>query len=476
MRRRGIDLSRAARYNIGMKSHRFLPKIAAAAVLCAVLCSLFAGCSDIRDIYTIDSTDYGLYANYHYSDGSNKMNFSLRGEGGEWVEVSWDTPVTFNTLLIEESGSHVTEFEIYIGDSLVYSQDEIGDLRLVYLGTVNTTSIRISVKSSDGAYNLTRLGVYYVPRNRDFAITDMYYVDPDSDDYLNDESDFSALAMSTDVILTGEPFAYGADGSISADVSKLAAAVTALKRINPGISVHVLLYAKPETDGLSAAEVRENAMGDNRVAFGKSVVELLSLSGADGAIFDFVENPSVFSHGVFNDFIEFVRGLIPSPRQLGVYVSHDNATFDDASKSYIDDFYVVAFGMGDYSTNPASFASVCQVLEKLSDNGVPKAKVQLTIPLFGKALGTEENSAERETVYRYRDNDRWLELGYYDNSLTENGLTLSFNGYTMIKDKTAFAYGYGMSGVVLVDYDSDVSYSEALSLHRAVHAAIDNRN
>ena len=46
----------------------------------------------------------------------------------------------------------------------------------------------------------------------------------------------------------------------------------------------------------------------------------------------------------------------------------------------------------------------------------------------------------------------------------------------MIKDKTAFAYGYGMSGVVLVDYDSDVSYSEALSLHRAVHAAIDNRN
>lgn len=445
--------------------------ISVLAVICVVvLCgALLSGCNDIADIYKIESTDYGLFANYHYADGSDSSNFSLRGEEGEWVEISWDAPVTFNTLLIQESGSHVTQFEISVGNSTVpvYRQDEIGSLRLVYLGTVNTSSFRIKVTGSDGQFRLTDLGIYNVPRNRDFTVTDVCFVDPDSSDYISADSDTAYLSQATDVILAGDDFTYDKDGNIAVDTARLSAAVSGLRSLNPRVSVHVMLYASSDEDS-SEVETRNAAMGDNRVEFGKSIVEILSQSGASGVVFDFTGKDDFFAHGKYNDFIEFVRGLVPSPRKLGVYVNSDSSIFNDASKHYIDTFYVVAHNDDPSSSDFASFRYVCDVFENIRSHNIPAAKVQITIPLYGKYADPETETA---LTYPYGGGDVVLAMGQYGNTTEIDGKTFAFNGYTLVKDKAAFAYGYGMQGVMLVDYDGD-AIGETLSLHNAVSAAI----
>lgn len=449
----------------GSKRIGFIAAAAVVAIAAALVCTTFAGCADIRSIYTINSTDYGLFANYHYSNGDDRSTFSLSGSGGEWVEISWDTQVKFNTLLIEESGSHVTEFEITVGNSAapVYRQDEIGDLRLIYLGTTNADKIRITVTESDGDFKLTRLGVYNVPRDRDFVTTDLYFTSTESSNYLDPDVSLDAFADSNSIILSGNDFKYDADGSIGVDNDKLASAVSRLKSVNPFAEVYVLLTAADNDD--DPVKVRNDAMGDNKSALGKNIVRMLSHSGADGIVFDFTDPGDMFSHNTYNDFIEYVRGLIPSPRQLGVYVNCDDSIFNDASKSYIDTFYVIAHNEDSSDVNPASFNVVCHAFEKMYEHDIPTSKVQISIPLFGMAADSSEDAPE---YYPYSQ----AGLGQFDNAATIDGTKVYFNGYTLVRDKAAFAYGYGMKGVVLIDYAGDAGASYPYSLHKAIKASL----
>ena len=441
--------------------------VTAVIALCILSALFLFGCADIVDIYTIDSTDYGLYANYTYSDGSNRSAFDLRGKSGEYVDITWDSPVTFNTLLIRERGSHVKEFEITIGDSAapVYRQDEVGALRMIYLGNVSASKLRIKVTSSDGEFRLTDLGIYNVPRNRNFAITDMYLIDPESDNYLDPDSDFSSFSSSTDIILTGEAFTYDKDGNIDYDAVKLVNAVKRLKSLNSGGAVHVLLRpAETEDDG--AVDVLNSAMDDHESDFRENIVSLLYNSGADGIVLDLTEHGDIFSHGIYNDFVESVRGRIPSPYKLSVYVNSDVSVFNDASKSHIDTFYVISHG--DDSNNFASFSAFTRVLEKMYEHGIPPAKVQISIPLFG--ICTDDESGETAT-FAYGDEEIRKHMDLFDNIVDLHDKNIVFNGYTLVKDKTAFAYGYDMQGVVLIDYDKDAANYQ-YSLHNAVQSAL----
>ena len=59
----------------------------------SVLVGALVGCSNIKNLFEVNATNLADYANFSYSNGDNKINFSLKASGEAWVKISWDSAV-----------------------------------------------------------------------------------------------------------------------------------------------------------------------------------------------------------------------------------------------------------------------------------------------------------------------------------------------------------------------------------------------
>ena len=84
---------------------------------------------------------------------------------------------------------------------------------------------------------------------------------------------------------------------------------------------------------------------------------------------------------------------------------------------------------------------------------------------------TRDDESGETATFAYGDEEIRKHMDLFDNIVDLHDKNIVFNGYTLVKDKTAFAYGYDMQGVVLIDYDKDAANYQ-YSLHNAVQSAL----
>lgn len=425
----------------------------------ALLAGALAGCSDIKNIFEVDATNLAHFANFTYSNGDSKINFSLKSSEEAWVRVSWDSAVVCNEIFLYESGNNVTGFEVYVNDMLVASQDEIGKMRNVYLGTVTATSITIKVTSCKGTYKLTDIGIYNLPRARDFHSTAFVRLNTEGEPFK--DVNVSQIKNYTDYIVY--PLVYfDSQGNLTANGADLADVTGTIRAFNVSAKIHLVILPAPAEDE-DENDVRHNAFKNNAETLSQNVADLLKNSGFDGVVFgfDFSFGENLFDYGSYNDFIETLRGKLMSQYEIGVFVNPDATMFNKQSKKLVDNFYVLTPNLDDNTACTFS-ETVCETLETLKDSDLPKSKVYLTLPFYSY-------DKESETLYKYCDYAE--RLGQYGNSLTlDDGTSLRFTGYEFVRDMAAFCYDYGIAGILSVCPHYDASGS--LSLANAIKEAM----
>lgn len=425
----------------------------------ALLAGVLAGCSNIKNIFEVNATNLAHFANFTYSNGDNKINFSLKSSEEAWVRISWDSAVVCNEIFLYESGNNVTGFEVYVNDNLVASQDEIGKMRNVYLGTVTATSITIKVTSCKGTYKLTDIGIYNLSRSRNFHSTAFVRLNTEGDPF--EGVDISQIKNYTDYIVY--PLVYfDSQGNLTASGSDLAEVTQTIRSFNMSAKIHLAILPAPAEDE-NENDVRHSAFKNHADTLSKNVASLLKISGFDGAVFgfDFSFGENLFDYGSYNDFIETLRGQLMSPYEIGVFVNPDATMFNKQSKAMIDNFYVLTPNLDDNTLCTFS-ETVCETLETLKDTDLPKSKIYLTLPFYSY-------DKESETLYKYSDYAETL--GEYNNTITlEDGALLRFAGYGFVRDMTAFCYDYGIAGILSVCPHYDASGS--LSLANAIKEAM----
>ena len=417
------------------------------------------GCSDIKNLFEVDATNLADYANFTYSNGDNKINFSLKASDEAWVRISWDSAVVFNEIFLYESGDNVTGFEIYVNDELVSSQDGIGKMRNVYVGTTTATSVTVKVTSCKGSYKLTDIGIYNLSRSRDFHSTAFVRLNDDGDPFSG--VDLSLLKNYTDYLIY-PLVTFDSSGNLNVNGSDLTEVSQKFRSFNLSAKLHLVIIPAPTADE-DDNDVRHSALKDHAEELAANISTLLKASGFDGAVlgFDFSFAENLFDYGAYNEFIETLRGKLMSPYEIGVFINPDAKIFNKESKRLIDNFYVVTPNLNDNTAG--TFAeTVCDTLETLKDSNLPKSKTYLTVPFYSY-------DKETETLYKYADYAE--QLGKYGNTVTlDDGTSLRFAGYTFARDMTAFCYDYGIAGILSVCPHYDVSGS--LSLAAAIKDAM----
>lgn len=425
----------------------------------AIVAGALVGCSNITSLFDVNATNLAQYAKFTYSNGESKINFSLKASGEAWVKISWDSAVVCNEIFLYENGNNVTGFEVYVNDELVSSQDEIGKMRNVYLGTTSATSITIKVTSCKGTYKLTDIGIYNLPRSRDFHSTAFVRLNADGDPF--EGVNLPLIKNYTDYIVY--PLAtYDSEGNLNVNGSDLIDVTKKIRSFNFSAKIHLVILPAPGEDE-NENDVRHSALKDHAEDLSANIAALLKGSDFDGVVlgFDFSFGENLFDYGSYNDFVETLRGKIMSPYEIGVFINPDAMIFNKQSKKLIDNFYVLTPNLE--NGNASTFSeTVCETLEKLKDNDLPKSKTYLTLPFYSY---DKENS----TLYQYRDYAD--QLGEYGNTVTvDEDTVLRFTGYSFVRDMTAFCYDYGIAGILSVcpHYDA----TGALSLSNAIKEAI----
>ena len=148
--------------------------IAVVAIAIPIAAAAFSGCGPVE-------TPDEIASNYPNLAADGVFEVASGGEGDAAV-FSFGKEITFNTLVMREKGSKITQFSLYKdGESEpFYSSDLIEDYRVCSFEPVSASEIVVRADSCDGGWKLDSLEAYMIDRQArdDFRI--MGYITVDS--------------------------------------------------------------------------------------------------------------------------------------------------------------------------------------------------------------------------------------------------------------------------------------------------------
>ena len=236
-----------------------------------------------------------------------------------------------------------------------------------------------------------------------------------------------------------------ADGSIDFSDAKPAILkkLTTLAK-SKGVKVHVCVggWGKSKHFSKMAAD------SVSRLAFVRNLVIFLKKHELDGADLDW-EHPKTKSEiGNFQKLlIDLKKGFRPHGFELSIAVAGWGTYLKPETIAFVDRIQVMAYDQG---TPHSSFSGAKSDLEHWEKQGVPKSKLVLGIPFYGRN-GKKEAMTYDEIVRRFKPSpDSDLAGGYH------------FNGPATIRKKTAYAIREGYGGVMIWELGQDAKGKNSL--------------
>ena len=290
--------------------------LAVVAIAIPIAAAAFSGCGPVE-------TPDEIAANYQNLAESGEFEVAS-GDKGDAAVFSFGKEITFNTLVMREKGSEITQFSLYKdGESEpFYSSDLIEDYRVCSFEPITASKISIKVDACDRGWKLDSLEAYMIDRQArdDFRIMGYITVDSlcapvlDADEGLEDgsygdqdggidESYTEVFEQVTQFNMIAGVYFKGDGSIVYKDISNrdgdgkadFRYALDKLRGMAPDAEIVVTLLGNKNdisADGYDNTIDRHNAaMGDNAAKLTESILAFIDEWGVDGVSFDY-EYPS----------------------------------------------------------------------------------------------------------------------------------------------------------------------------------------
>lgn len=464
-----------------------------------VLCLLFtvAGCGSKG---TLNSSQFITQENL--AKGIKLGNMS--GKEGDAFDINFGVATTFNTVVLKENGSNITEFSIQIINpetasyETIYTQDEMGAYRYCAFDKVTTTGLRIQVSGATEKFKITDAEVYNInhlidENESDFRVTSYIVADTIYDKANLDADSFNTI---TDVILFGVNV-FDEAGQISYQDKEIGGETipgkqvfdTALANLREVIgerkvSIYVnFLGPDAQTDSSDWDEQMKDKGQRHTKAFkngglAKYIGQFVKDHQLDGVFFDY-EYPLKSAHAkAYSKFLVEMKQEL-GDKVLGAALADWNLNLTSKAYDSLDVIEVMAYDLFDSRGNHSGFNNSINTLANFKKKGIDFSKLDFGIPFYGRPKDSG--------AYWYNFYSESTALGKFKNyssaATDKNGEALPYadvgryyNSPQLVFDKTAFAMNYGVGGVMVWHYSCDLAYSEDNSLFRSIGSAVESRS
>ncbi len=431
---------------------------------------------------------------------------AVRGDYENGFILSFDGPTTFNTIVLKEEGSKVTEFSIYYTDEegqekFIYKQDLIEAYRYCSFATITAKSIRVEIKA-EGEWNISDVEVYNMGKTHDgnFRVT-AYVVSQYSYKKESLEKEhFKAINhvnLISTVFISAEGEIYFLDNVIDGVlVDGQTIFETSLANVREVIEdgttiVATLLGQDQNGSGLSQIAIHESVFTTHKENFVKNALAFREKYDLDGLSFDY-EYPETIEQ--YANMFEACRSLkegMPAGSlmtiALGTWAVYKPFIFDKALMECVD--WVESMNYDEMREDPhhyhSTFSTSCYDFFKNIDtiNDVfgkdatytytDVGDVNLGLPFYSRPTDGRGYWGEYKGVAE--------SLGKFNNVKYDeyhNGELLPptyYNSYQMIYDKVTYCIDQGIGGVMVWHYTCDMPWDSGLSLWRAIYEAVESR-
>lgn len=527
-----------------MKKKKPVAMIAATLVLLLVAGALFVACNkDVgvgsmgvepypdkftNDLDTVDAENLAAGADISASsetetaanvlDGSTETAWTAENTSGQFLEITFSEPVSFNTVVLRENGNYISGFGFVLPDengnypadmksaSFYRQQDRIERYRYcTFERQTDVTEFRIWFGGTDAgkALSIAEAEVYDVTEKEydgDFRVFN-YYSAGDMQ-YMSHEDLLEDLSHDTitDVILISFAF-WAEDGSVvyadapkdsgmtgeeyyNASLDKMRAAVDEYAATS-GRKVNICIDFYPK-------DTSKHGLPANETALVQSIKQLIADDDrVDGIDIDWEYPTSAYEWKVYGDMLVEARKMLDASgkdKYISLALSAGSVTLTQEHIDAVDFVQMMAYDRFDIvDGNHSSFRSGAYSSMRYFVNiGFKPSQLVLGIPLYGRPDGwqtiwtnydyssqwSEENDDTRvsatqdfSTPYTYWDNIQWLHYTGtnldgkedYNHALLKSWV----NGAALIADKTAYVIEQGFAGMMIwresTDYDWDAT-------------------
>lgn len=524
-----------------MKKKKPVAMIAATLVLLLVAGALFVACNkDVgvgsmgvepypdkftNDLDTVDAENLAAGADISASsetetaanvlDGDTATAWTAENTSGQFLEITFSEPVSFNTVVLRENGNYISGFGFVLPDedgnypadmksaSFYRQQDRIERYRYcTFERQTDVTEFRIWFGGTDAgkALSIAEAEVYDVTeKEQDFRVFN-YYSAGDMQ-YTSHEDLLEDLSHDTitDVILISFAF-WAEDGSVvyadapkdsgmtgeeyyNASLDKMRSAVNEYAATS-GRKVNICIDFYPK-------DTSKHGLPANETALVQSIKQLIADDDrVDGIDIDWEYPTSAYEWKVYGDMLVEARKMLDASgkdKYISLALSAGSVTLTQEHIDAVDFVQMMAYDRFDIvDGNHSSFRSGAYSSMRYFVNiGFKPSQLVLGLPAYGRPDGwqtiwtnydyssqwSEENDDTRvsatqdfSTPYTYWDNIQWLHYTGtnldgkedYNHALLKSWV----NGAALIADKTAYVIEQGFAGVMLwresTDYAWDV--------------------
>lgn len=527
-----------------MKKKKPVAMIAATLVLLLVAGALFVACNkDVgvgsmgvepypdkftNDLDTVDAENLAAGADTSASsetetaanvlDGDTATAWTAENTSGQFLEITFSEPVSFNTVVLRENGNYISGFGFVLPDengdypadmksaSFYRQQDRIERYRYcTFERQTDVTEFRIWFGGTDAgkALSIAEAEVYDVTEKEydgDFRVFN-YYSAGDMQ-YMSHEDLLEDLSHDTitDVILISFAF-WAEDGSVvyadapkdsgmtgeeyyNASLDKMRAAVDEYAATS-GRKVNICIDFYPK-------DTSKHGLPANETALVQSIKQLIADDDrVDGIDIDWEYPTSAYEWKVYGDMLVEARKMLDASgkdKYISLALSAGSVTLTQEHIDAVDFVQMMAYDRFDIMDgNHSSFRSGAYSSMRYFVNiGFKPSQLVLGLPAYGRPDGwqtiwtnydyssqwSEENDDTRvsatqdfSTPYTYWDNIQWLHYTGtnldgkedYNHALLKSWV----NGAALIADKTAYVIEQGFAGMMIwresTDYDWDAT-------------------
>lgn len=481
-----------------------------------------------NDLDTVDAEDLTAGAQITASsaaetaanvlDGSTETAWTAENTSGQFLEITFSEPVSFNTVVLRENGNYISGFGFVLPDedgnypadmksaSFYRQQDRIERYRYcTFERQTDVTEFRIWFGGTDAgkALSIAEAEVYDVTEKEydgDFRVFN-YYSAGDMQ-YMSHEDLLEDLSHDTitDVILISFAF-WAEDGSVvyadapkdsgmtgeeyyNASLDKMRAAVDEYAATS-GRKVNICIDFYPK-------DTSKHGLPANETALVQSIKQLIADDDrVDGIDIDWEYPTSAYEWKVYGDMLVEARKMLDASgkdKYISLALTAGSVTLTQEHIDAVDFVQMMAYDRFDIMDgNHSSFRSGAYSSMRYFVNiGFKPSQLVLGLPAYGRPDGwqtiwtnydyssqwSEENDDTRvsatqdfSTPYTYWDNIQWLHYTGtnldgkedYNHALLKSWV----NGAALIADKTAYVIEQGFAGMMIwresTDYDWDAT-------------------
>lgn len=531
-----------------MKKKKPVAMIAATLVLLLVAGALFVACNkDVgvgsmgvepypdkftNDLDTVDAENLAAGADTSASsetetaanvlDGDTATAWTAENTSGQFLEITFSEPVSFNTVVLRENGNYISGFGFVLPDedgnypadmkssSFYRQQDRIERYRYcTFERQTDVTEFRIWFGGTDAgkALSIAEAEVYDVTeKEQDFRVfnyytpQDLQYMETADllDDFRHDTItdviliSFAFWDENGGIVYAEDPKNYDTsdpdydretdqfrfvgehpdpDGYYDEAIDKVRAAVDGYAE-ESGRKINICIDFYPK-------DTSKHGLPANETALVQSIKQLIADDDrVDGIDIDWEYPTSAYEWKVYGDMLVEARKMLDASgkdKYISLALSAGSVTLTQEHIDAVDFVQMMAYDRFDIvDGNHSSFRSGAYSSMRYFVNiGFKPSQLVLGLPLYGRptswdtvwtnyGYGDTVYSTQGKDPYTYWDNIQWL---YYDGTNLDGSIEYDnefmqvwVNGAALVADKTAYVIEQGFAGVMLWRESTDYAW------------------